>query len=62
MDDWKKVAFLEHELLVNLKMNRPGWPEKLLEWYDKAVGYIEDYKNTYINKISDEQERQEILD
>ena len=61
MSNWQKIAFLEHELLVNLKMNTPGWNTKFKEWFQKAINLLENYKHYLINQESDEQERQEVI-
>ena len=59
MSDWEKIAFLEHELLLNLKMNTPGWKNEFTKWFNKAVDIIWQYKKYLINKVSDEQDFEE---
>ena len=57
MTNWEKIAFIEHELQIFLKMNNPGW--KLTTWYNRCRADIENYKHRLINQESDEQDLRE---
>jgi len=64
ISNWQKIAFLEHELLINLKLNKGNKSKEFNAWFEYAVDILEQYKQYYINRISDEEERQwrEIMD
>lgn len=62
MTEWQKVAFLEEELLPTLWQDLEEMTDHVKPGFLSCIREIENYQQYLINKESDEQERQEIMD